>query len=375
MPLDTGSTLGSFATGSVAGYVSTLEKARLEEGKKRSDDVETLKALLSAGWKPLDPKKGSPTGEALVLQSLGQVMIPPLIDKQKEYELHLQELAERVKTRESQERISQSHERQALIKEQSDELDRLAKVANNASAKVRAQIAECMEKMRLKGAEYGLKADELRIKFEELRIKLAQEKAKEGTAEGKVTKLITITDKDGKRKTIMAVVDEKKGTFVPIKGKTGEEALPPIVTKEPTPITEMNKFQQESTVASAQNAIETNKTKRELVVGQVGIFNNHSTGSHVYRWGQVPGGWYGTNPGWQKFKLPQLADGTQITAKGLNQISGVYGTTPDEYLDRLYKNGKLAPGTVWPPKDWPGIVSAVPPVAKPSPPRPPLPIQ
>jgi len=383
MPLDTGSTLGSFATGSVAGYVSTLEKARLEEGKKRSDDVETLKALLSAGWKPLDPKKGSPTGEALVLQSLGQVMIPPLIDKEAEFKLHLETLAAQKEEIKSRERIAQTQERREIIKERSDELDRLAKERLDASAVRRAEISERVAEIDRESKEIGLKSD--KITFQ-----IAQFKALEAVG-GKSTDIVVdeidVINPITKEKTkIKVLINKKDNTYIPLTSKTGERALAPVTAKEPTPLGEKGKFDIQKSLAAAKGVVETltidgETVKPEQASGYVDLLNTWSPEPFVYRIIPDPH-LYGTrwarDPGKkiQRFSLPRLADGTQITAKMLYEVATkMFRTTPDEYLDKLYKNGKLAPGTVWPPKDWPGIVSAVPPVAKPSPPRPPLPIQ
>jgi len=242
-----------------------------------------------------------------------------------------------------------------------------------------------MEKMRLKGAEYGLKADELRIKFEELRIKLAQEKSTEAKAADYEIKDREITDPQGNKHVVTIRIPKKPGGVPEIIKLDGQPFRTPVKVKEPTPLGEMDKFHQQKSLAAAKGVVETltidgESIKPEQASGYVDLFNAWSPEPYVYRIIPDPH-LYGTrwarDPGKkiQRFDLPRLADGTQITAKMLYEVATkTFRTTPDEYLDRMYKNGRLTPGT-WPPKDWPGIVSAAPPVAKSSPPGPPLPIQ
>ena len=342
MPLDTSSIAGSFGTGSVAGYVGTLEKARQEEGDRRKGDLETLRALLNAGWKPLDPKKGSPTGEALVLPNLGQVMIPPLIDKEAEFKLRMRELTSREKLTETQLRIAQINERVS-------ELDRLTKESTNASAERRADIAERVAEINKESSETGLKSTKLSLKIKEAQLAIIKAQAATGTVEGKVTKPITITDKDGKQKTIMAIVDEKNNTWTPVTSKTGEVALAPVTAKEATPITEMDEFRQRSTLASAKNAVETKKTTKEAVAGQANMINTDSPEPYMYRWTIVSWG----NDKWMAYKLPKTKSGVQLTAKSLSTIARKYGMTVEDFLDKSYKAGELDP-TTWPLHGWKG---------------------
>lgn len=89
---------GSLGQGMLQGAVESQEKARKESADRETKALHTFTQLTGQGWTPLDKDKGSPTGEALFFPSLGQMLVPPTVDKTSQALFKLQEQAMRYNT-------------------------------------------------------------------------------------------------------------------------------------------------------------------------------------------------------------------------------------------------------------------------------------
>ena len=82
----------SLGAGVVQGAVESEEKARKESSDREVKALNTYTQLVGQGWMPMDKEKGSPSGEALFFPSLGQMLVPPVVDKTTEHLMKLDRL-------------------------------------------------------------------------------------------------------------------------------------------------------------------------------------------------------------------------------------------------------------------------------------------
>lgn len=118
---------GSLGQGVVTGAVESQEKARKEAQDRETKALHTFTQLTGQGWMPLDKDKGSPSGEAMFFPSLGQMLVPPVVDKTTEAMMKLTNTMAEVRNKETEYqtllRRSEMLEEQGIRQERHDSVE------------------------------------------------------------------------------------------------------------------------------------------------------------------------------------------------------------------------------------------------------------
>jgi hypothetical protein len=80
----------SLALGAAEGYLETREKNQERDREREKEALQFYQSMLKEGWKPIDPKKGAPSGNMLHVRGFGYLEAPK-IDAEKLFELQLAE--------------------------------------------------------------------------------------------------------------------------------------------------------------------------------------------------------------------------------------------------------------------------------------------
>ena len=309
------SAVGPAAASYVSGAAGTEEQGRQE---KLTMDQEALKMytdLMKEGWKPVDPKRGTPDGTVMQVGKVGWLQMPKF-GKQEQADLETRRMQVQL-------RMAELQESGLIAKQQLDELRIAAQKAQNAG-----QLREL--NVRLETAKQQFKTEQQRTLTAAERTKQEQAKRQAGIPDSATYKELEI---GGKTVPGFVWMDDKGPHFAAIKkdGKIVEapRQLPP----QSGP----------AAYKTAENEITMNP--EQDVTGSVNMMNSRPGSTKIYFQEVEEGKLWGHNRKTYHTTIPMTTKGKQYDAPTVMKMyqfakSINPGLTFRAFLDKMHNDAR-----------------------------------